>query len=146
LGGQASGANRLLKALSLAQAMLLSVQFIIGMWINLFAPMNVTPPQGHYMMGFMMYYFSLIPAIAPHMALGMIIGLLFIVTLVLSLLSRDVVKATLSVIGGAMTLMAGLAGMYFVAGGLSDNTFSMIMSVGFAVDVVVVTLMIYLSR
>jgi hypothetical protein len=146
LGGQASGADRLLKAMSLAQAVLLSVQFIIGMWINLFAPMNVTPPQGHYMMGFMMYYFSLIPAIAPHTALGMIIGLLFIVTLVLSLLSRDVVKATLSVIGGAMTLMAGLAGMYFVAGGLSDNTFSMIMSVGFAVDIVVVTLMIYLSR
>ena len=146
MGGQASGADRLLKAMSLAQAVLLSVQFIIGMWINLFAPMNVTPPQGHYMMGFMMYYFSLIPAIAPHTALGMIIGLLFIVTLVLSLLSRDVVKATLSVIGGAMTLMAGLAGMYFVAGGLSDNTFSMIMSVGFAVDIVVVTLMIYLSR
>jgi hypothetical protein len=146
LGGQVSGADRLLKAMSLAQAVLLSVQFIIGMWINLFAPMNVTPPQGYYMMGFMMYYFSLIPAIAPHMALGMIIGLLFIVTLVLSLLSRDVVKATLSAIGGAMTLMAGLAGMYFVAGGLSDNTFSMIMSVGFAVDLVVVILMIYLSR
>jgi predicted neutral ceramidase superfamily lipid hydrolase len=117
LDNQAGGASKSLKVVSLVQAMLLAIQFMIGMWINLFAPMNVTPPHGYFMMGYMMYYFSLIPLLAPHMAVGVIIGLLFIVILALSLLSRNVVKATLSVIGGIMTLMAGLAGMAFVAGG-----------------------------
>lgn len=144
MNGQKGEVSRLLKVISLLQAILLVIQFMIGMWINLFAPMNVASPRGYFMMGYMMYYFSLIPMLAPHVAVGVIIGLLFIVALALSLLSRSALKALLSVIGGAMTLMAGLAGMAFVAGGLSNNAFSMIMSVGFAGDIIVVILLMYL--
>lgn len=139
-------ANRPLKrVILLVQATLLIIQFIVGMWINLFAPMNVPPPHGYFMMGYMMYYFSLIPALAPHMAIGVAIGLLFLAMLVVALLSRDVIGAVLSTIGGVMTLVAGVAGMAFVAGGLSNNALSMIMSVGFASDLAVVVLMLYLS-
>ncbi|MGC9134315.1 hypothetical protein [Caldisphaera sp.] len=119
-------------ALIVVQISLLAVQFITGMIINLFAPMNVQPYSSYpFMMGYMMYVFSIIPLLSFHMMLGIIIGMVSIAMLVISAIKKDNKILILSFVEGLFVLMAGISGINFVLSGLSNNWLSLIMSIGF---------------
>ncbi|MGC8573747.1 MAG: hypothetical protein ACP5L0_07140 [Caldisphaera sp.] len=119
-------------ALIVVQISLLAVQFITGMIINLFAPMNVQPYSSYpFMMGYMMYVFSTIPLLSFHMMLGIIIGMVSIAMLVISAIKKDNKILILSFVEGLFVLMAGISGINFVLSGLSNNWLSLIMSIGF---------------
>ncbi len=119
-------------ALIIVQISLLAVQFITGMIINLFAPMNIQPYSSYpFMMGYMMYVFSTIPLLSFHMMLGIIIGMVSIAMLVISAIKKDNKILILSSVEGLFVLMAGISGINFVLSGLSNNWLSLIMSIGF---------------
>jgi hypothetical protein len=119
-------------ALIVVQISLLAVQFITGMIINLFAPMNVQPYSSYpFMMGYMMYVFSIIPLLSFHMMLGIIVGMVSIAMLVISAIKKDNKILILSFVEGLFVLMAGISGINFVLSGLSNNWLSLIMSIGF---------------
>jgi hypothetical protein len=118
--------------LIIVQISLLAVQFITGMIINLFAPMNIQPYSSYpFMMGYMMYIFSAIPLLSFHMMLGIIIGMVSIAMLVISAIKKDNKILVLSFVEGLFVLMAGISGINFVLSGLSNNWLSLIMSIGF---------------
>jgi len=128
--------SRFLIPLVTAQIFLLTIQFIIGIWINLFAPMNITVQQYHrYMMGMMggilMSIMSQVPEIMVHMMIGILIGVFALIILILSFFTKKPLIIILAIINGPLTLMAGISGLYFVLGGLQNNILSFIMSIGF---------------
>ena len=128
--------SRFLIPLVTAQIFLLTIQFIIGIWINLFAPMNITVQQYHrYMMGMMggilMSIMSQVPEIMVHMMIGILIGVFALIILILSFFTKKPLIIILAIINGPLTLMAGISGLYFVLGGLQNNILSFIMAIGF---------------
>ncbi|MFP3242017.1 hypothetical protein [Caldisphaera sp.] len=114
------------------QLSLLTIQFITGMIINLFAPMNIQPYSSHpFMMGYMMYIFNAIPLLPFHMMLGIIIGMISLAMLVISAIKKDSKILVLSLVEGMFVLIAGISGIDFILSGLSNNYLSFIMSIGF---------------
>ena len=118
--------------LVIIQFVLLVLQFIIGMFINLFAPMNISVTQNNYfMMGYMMEVFIQVPALFPHMFIGFITGIISLIMVLLAILNGKTLVAILALLNGFLILTAGIAGIYFVLSGLSNNALSFLMSIGF---------------
>ncbi|MGB9815595.1 MAG: hypothetical protein ACPLVI_06575 [Thermoplasmata archaeon] len=124
------------------QVLLLMLQFTIGMWINLFAPMNIATPPHHM---FMMYIFFQIPLLMSHFMLGILIGLVSIVIIVISVFSGKIIIPLLAVLNGVLIFIAGLSGIYFVLSNLSYNPFSYIMALCFIGAVFTDFLILYFS-
>ncbi len=128
--------SRFLVPLIIFQVFLLTIQFIIGMWINLFAPMNIPIPQ-HYngmmgmMSGYLMSVMIQIPEIMAHMMVGILIGLLAFISLFISFFTKKLLIIILVAINGFLTLIAGIYGLMFLLGGMQNNILSFIMSIGF---------------
>ena len=114
------------------QLFLLAIQFILGMWINLF-----TPPPPIYLspslspMQFMMSTAFSIPEIMVHMMNGMVIGFLAILLLAFSLFSGRHEIIVLGFVNGLLTLIAGISGMFFLFSGMRNNVLSFVMALGF---------------
>ncbi|MDA8054269.1 MAG: SHOCT domain-containing protein [Thermoplasmatales archaeon] len=112
------------------QLFLLAIQFILGMWINLFAPtINTSLPPSP--MQFMMLAVFSIPEMMVHMMNGIVIGFLAILILALSFVSGRYEIIALSFVNGALALTAGISGIFFLLGYMQNNILSFVMSLGF---------------
>lgn len=121
----------LIAILVMIQFFFLIIQFILGMWINLFAPMNIpVSTYGGYVMGFMAIFFQ-VPGVIEHMMNGMLIGLIALIILFASIFAGKPRIIVLAAFNGILTLTAGIGGMYFVLSGLSNNMLSLTMAIGF---------------
>ena len=111
----------------------LFLQFLTGMWVNLFVSFpNFSTSQGYFGMGVMMsFMFSGGPVFMVHMMMGYLIGILSIVLLALSLLSGRIAMMSLGVAGFASVLFAGINGLAFMFSGFQNNANSYLMAVGF---------------
>ncbi len=128
--------------LILLEFMLLIVQFIIGMWMNLFA---VFPSFGSslFMYGMMQVMFS-VPELMVHMMNGILIGL---VSLMIFIVLATFSDYRLSLLGGTASvsvLIAGISGLEFMFSGFTNNVFSFLMSLGFIFTVIAYSLILYI--
>ncbi|MHB1810956.1 MAG: hypothetical protein ACYCPR_00865 [Thermoplasmataceae archaeon] len=137
-----STASRLAINLILLEFLLLVIQFIIGMWINLFA---VFPSFGSsfFMYGMMRVMFS-VPELMVHMMTGFLIGLISIMIFMILAIGGDYRLSSLSAIASVSILAAGIGGLEFVFSGFGNDVFSFIMSLGFIFTVVAYSLILYL--
>ncbi len=122
--------GRLVVMFVMIQLFLLVIQFILGMWINLFAPVINTSLQPSPMQFMMLAAFS-IPEIMIHMMTGLVIGLLAILLLAFSFVSRRYEIIALSFVNGILTLTAGISGIFFLFSGMQNNVLSFVMALGF---------------
>ena len=122
---------------------LLSIQFIIGMWMNLFA---VFPSFGHSfsMYGMMQVIFS-VPELMIHMMLGIFIELVSLIIFFVFAMAGDYRLSALSAVASITILAAGIGGLEFIFSGFANNIFSFIMSLGFIFTVVAYASILYMA-
>ena len=122
---------------------LLSIQFIIGMWMNLFA---VFPSFGHSfsMYGMMQVIFS-VPELMIHMMLGIFIELVSLIIFFVFAMAGDYRLSALSAVASITILAAGIGGLEFMFSGFTNNIFSLVMSLGFIFTVVVYASILYMA-
>ncbi len=123
------------------ELILLAAQFVIGMWMNLFAlfpTTNVTFP----MSGMMNVMFS-VPELMIHMMIGVVIGLLSLMIFVMSLMGGYHKSAMFSAIASFSIFLAGMSGLEFIFSGFQNNILSFAMSLGFIVAVISYVFLIY---
>ncbi|OJI08002.1 MAG: hypothetical protein BK997_01745 [Candidatus Micrarchaeum sp. ARMAN-1] len=139
---RASAASRLAINLILLEFLLLIIQFITGMWMNLFA---VFPSSSFSfsMYGMMQVMFS-VPELMVHMMNGILIGLISIIIFMIFAMRGDYRLSSLSAIASVSIFAAGISGLEFMFSGFSNNVFSFIMSMGFIFTVVAYSLILYL--
>ena len=137
-----TAASKLAVNLILLEFLLLIIQFIIGMWMNLFA---VFPSfsSSFFMYGMMRVMFS-VPELMAHMMLGVLIGLISIMIFMILAMGGDYRLLSQSAIASISILIAGISGLEFVFSGYVNNVFSFIMSIGFIFTVVAYSLILYL--
>lgn len=130
-------------------------QFLLGMWLNLFASFANMPGSLFSMSGMMasgMGMSNMMPMSASmavlmiHMLNGYLLGILSIIALALSLYSKKISIASLGVAGFASILLAGVSGLSFMFSGFQNNAFSYLMAVGFVAALFVYFVELYLSR
>jgi hypothetical protein len=126
-----------IKAMAGAVAMLLILQFVLGMYINLFVsiPQNMHWGMMMYSAGRMMHAFPGFVPLMLHIFLSIAITALSITGFVLSSLFGSIQDIVLNVIGFASIIIAGASGLAFMMGG-QNNINSYIMAVGFLVALV----------
>jgi len=113
------------------QIFMLVIQFILGMWINLFAPPIKLPLQSS-PMNFMMNFVMLeAPEIMSHMVIGFTIGIVSVIIIISSLFTGRGSLIALAFTNGLLTLVSGISGIYFILGYMQNNSLSFIMSIGF---------------
>ncbi len=134
--------NAGLYTLSLIELILLSVQFILGMWLSLFAVFPPHTQTTRFGMGFMMNLMFGTPVLAMHMMLGMLISLVSVLVLITSALSGKLQLTVLSLGAMVAILLAGMAGMGFVFSAFSNDLFSFIMAIGSVVAVIAYSIQI----
>ncbi|MHB1440773.1 MAG: hypothetical protein ACYCSO_07210 [Cuniculiplasma sp.] len=133
--------THLLLAGVLVELVFLAMQFVIGMWMNLFA-LFPTGSIGFPMRGMMNVMFS-VPELMAHMMIGMFIGFLSLMIFVLSLMGGYHKSTVLSGIASISILIAGVSGLEFIFTGFQNNNLSFIMSLGFVVAVISYVFLIY---
>ncbi|MEM0077896.1 MAG: hypothetical protein QXG55_06120 [Thermoplasmata archaeon] len=118
----------LIKVLIIIQFLILIIQFILGMWLNLFATFN--PPVFH--PGMMMFYpFFQNSVLMAHMMVGMFLILLSLLIIIFSIINADLISFFISIINIITLLVAAFSGMFFVMGNFTNNVLSYLMSLGF---------------
>ncbi|MEM0073885.1 MAG: hypothetical protein QXT41_04130 [Thermoplasmatales archaeon] len=121
---------RIIRLLVMIQLFFLSVQFILGMWINLFA--NVTNPsssENH--LQYMSYVMSSFPEIMVHIAIGIIIGIISLILIAFSVKYKRIKILVISIANAIFVFLAGIAGILFLINFMSNNIFSFLMSISF---------------
>ncbi len=115
--------------LILLEFFLLIIQFVIGMWMNLFA---IFPSFGSsfFMYGMMQVMFS-VPELMVHMMTGILIGLVSLMIFMIFAMGGDYRLSLLSAIASVSILTAGISGLEFMFSGFTNNVFSFTMSLGF---------------
>ncbi|MHB1708103.1 MAG: hypothetical protein ACYCT2_01315 [Thermoplasmataceae archaeon] len=127
----------------MAELVLLAVQFVIGMWINLFALFPITN-VAFPMYGMMNVMFS-VPELMVHMMNGVLIGLLSLMIFVMSLMGGFHKSAMLSAIASFSIFLAGMSGLEFILSGFQNNILSFTMSLGFVVAIISYVFLIYFA-
>ena len=129
--------------LILLEFFLLIIQFVIGMWMNLFA---VFPSfgQSFFMYGMMQVMFS-VPELMVHMMLGILIELVSLIIFFVFAMAGDYRLSTLSAVASISILAAGIGGLEFIFSGFANNIFSFIMSLGFIFTVVAYASILYMA-
>jgi hypothetical protein len=115
----------------------LVIQFILGMYLNLFGifPSQISISSGG--MGGMMSTMmggSGMPTMSilmVHMLNGYLLGIISLVVLGLSAYSKSPRLVGLSIVGTAFILFAGISGLSFMFSMFSDNLLSFTMALGF---------------
>ena len=134
--------SRLGVNLILLEFFLLIIQFVIGMWMNLFA---VFPSfgQSFFMYGMMKVMFS-VPELMVHMMLGILIGLVSLMIFFVFAMTGDYRLSLLSAVASVSILTAGIGGLEFMFSGFANNIFSFLMSLGFIFTVVAYASILYM--
>ena len=135
-------ASRLGVNLILLEFFLLIIQFVIGMWMNLFA---VFPSfgQSFFMYGMMQVMFS-VPELMVHMMLGIFIGVMSLLIFFVFAMVGDLKLSALSAVSSVSILTAGIGGLEFMFSGFTNNIFSFLMSLGFIFTVVAYASILYI--
>ncbi|MDG6971130.1 MAG: hypothetical protein JRN54_08510, partial [Nitrososphaerota archaeon] len=115
---------------------LLFLQFLLGMWLNLFAsfPTSSFNQSGFggmmsIMMGFMMT--GGMSVLMIHMMLGYALFIVSILVFAFAIGSKEQTPILLGAAGVASVTIAGLGGLGFMFSGFQNDFFSYIMAVGF---------------
>ncbi len=122
--------RKLLTVLTMTQLLMLSVQFVVGMWINLFSPAIYTSLPLSPMQFMMLVIFSF-PEVMAHLVIGIVIGIVALIMIEFSLLSADIKIIILSFINGILTLVAGVSGILFLISYMNNSFLSFSMSLAF---------------
>ena len=139
--GRDGGITRV-RAIVVVMLLALFLQFLVGMWLNLFATFpQLAGSSGNIMFGAMMgsmMGFMLsggMSVFMVHMMMGLVILALAVVSLALFATSFSSEKKTSSVLLGVAGLgsiiFAGISGLYFMYSGFSNDVYSYLMAVGF---------------
>lgn len=121
---------RTVAALTLAA---LTLQFLLGMWLNLFAAFPTTSQSYVGVMGTMMnFIFSGgMPVLMVHMMAGFLLLLLSVFVLVASIRTENNRVAFLGFVGLGAIVLSGVSGLDFMFSGFQDNFYSYLMATGF---------------
>ncbi len=112
---------------------LLIVEFLLGMWVNLYA----TLPVGTKLTLSQQPDFSGKLEVGIHLIAGVLLGIVSVLALIFSAFLKKVVPSVLGAVGLVATIVAGLAGLAFANGGYSNNGESYAMSITFLVAILV---------
>lgn len=122
------GTSRLLVGLLRGTVVLLALQYLLGMWVNLFGPV---PPTND--LGAALSYTG-DPAFTAHVALAVLLLTLGIVIVFVSFREETRVGLRIMVLLGLLSIFwASVAGVQFVRSGFSSNTASFSMALAFIV-------------
>ena len=138
--GRESGVTRA-RTIVVVMLLALFLQFLVGMWLNLFATFpQLAGSSGNIMFGAMMgsmMSFMLsggMSVLMVHMMTGFVMLALAVIVLAVSVTAYSDKKATgvlLGLAGLGSILLAGISGLYFMYSGFSNDVYSYLMAVGF---------------
>ena len=128
--------------LILLELFLLLIQFLIGMWMNLFAVFPSFGSSG-FMYGIMRAMFS-VPELMIHIMNGILIGIISLVIFFMFAMKGDYALSSLSALAFISILVAGITGFEFIFSGFTNNVFSFLMSLGFIFTVIAYSLILYI--
>lgn len=111
----------------------LLLQFLVGMWLNLFATFpNVPSAYSGGMAGMMSFMFSGgMSVLMIHMMTGYLILALAVVALAASASAGRTSLAALAAGGLVSVVLAGASGLYFMYSGFANEAYSYLMAVGY---------------
>ena len=112
---------------------LLIVEFLSGMWVNLYAAV----PIGTKLTLSQQPDFSGKLELGIHLIVGILLGILSIVALIFAALLKNVGAAILSLVGAVSIIVAGFSGLALASSGYTNNAESYLMSVAFLVAILV---------
>uniref|UniRef100_A0A2U9IDI0 DUF998 domain-containing protein n=1 Tax=Acidianus brierleyi TaxID=41673 RepID=A0A2U9IDI0_9CREN len=117
------------------------IQFLDGMWLNLFAvfPQVSSSFNAMNMMSFMFNYG---PIFMLHMMSGFLLLILGFIILAFSFMSKNSNIVIFSSIGLLAIILAGISGLLFMFSDFSNNIFSYMMSLGFIISIASYTIII----
>ncbi|AWR94098.2 hypothetical protein [Acidianus brierleyi] len=120
---------------------ILVIQFLDGMWLNLFAvfPQVSSSFNAMNMMSFMFNYG---PIFMLHMMSGFLLLILGFIILAFSFMSKNSNIVIFSSIGLLAIILAGISGLLFMFSDFSNNIFSYMMSLGFIISIASYTIII----
>src|SRR5713101_3687819 len=136
------GSITTLRAIVVVMLLALFLQFLLGMWLNLFATFpQLTVSSGNMfggMMGSMMSFMLSggMPILMIHMMTGFVMLALAVIVLAVSVTvySDKKMSGVLLGVGGLSSIIfAGISGLYFMYSGFSNDVYSYLMAVGFIV-------------
>lgn len=124
---------RLIRVLAGITLTVLFMQFLLGMWLNLFASFPTVSFQSGSMMSSMMgFMFSGgMFELMGHMMIGFLLLALSIIALGVSLSLGKIGISLLGLAGFGSILLAGISGLGFMFSGFQNNTYSYLMAVSF---------------
>ena len=111
---------------------LLIIEFLLGMWISLFAAL---PTGTTLAIGAQAFQGKL--ELGVHMIVGYLLSILSIVALVFASLSKKVRIVIFGILGVVSIIAAGITGTEFVDSGYTNNVASYTMSIAFLVGLLV---------
>lgn len=130
--------NSLVGRVSVFVLVLLFLQFLLGMLSNLFATFPLRTPSVNPLDTVLLNGPYVVSA---HIINGIIVGILSILTIVLSAVARNRRLIFLSCCGFISILFAGESGILFALGWYTNNYLSFSMTIGFALSLAIYFLM-----
>ena len=126
------GPRRILRPVILAIAAALVLQYLVGLWTNVYGPAGFTPG-------------TTFPPYEAHFDLGVALGLLAIVLLLATVATRRASYAVLATVAFGSIVAAALFGQAFVGSSPNDPTDSVGMGVAFLLAFSSVLVMAFLE-
>ena len=127
---------------------LLLAQFLVGMWLNLFATFpSSSAGISNGMMGSSISFMMSggMSLLIVHMLSGYLLGILAVVVLGISIYSKSPMFVVLSVAGLGFIALSGIAGLSFMFSGFQDNLLSYLMALGFISALAIYFFELYIS-
>ncbi|MDH2900164.1 MAG: hypothetical protein PXY39_04260 [archaeon] len=125
---------------------LLVLQFLMGMWLNLFATFP-TISTSFGMMGIMGSIMAGgMGLLIAHMMSGFLLVFASVAVLAFSAYSGRTDVVLLGIAGLALIVLAGISGLIFMFSGFQNNLYSYLMAVGFIFAFLVYSLGLFISR
>ncbi|AKA48520.1 hypothetical protein IX51_04725 [uncultured archaeon] len=121
--------SNLISMLIMIQFTLLIVEFLVGMYLNLFPQINFPLSMGS---GFS----SVMLSLAPHMAIGILLFVIGLVIVIISVRGKDQRIRTSSILALLFIILAGVAGYMFAFQSGSD-LMSFSMATGFVLALII---------
>ncbi|MHB8566140.1 MAG: hypothetical protein ACYC7D_10935 [Nitrososphaerales archaeon] len=128
----------------------LFLQFLMGMWLNLFASFPTSASLSSGMMGMISTSMSSMMSggmslLMLHMLSGYLLGILALIVLAVSIYSKKTMFVALSILGLGSIALAGISGLSFMFSGFQDNLVSYLMSLGFISAFMIYFIELYIS-
>jgi hypothetical protein len=145
--GAATGRLQLVRVTLAIMLADLLIQFLLGIWLNLFAtfPSIASTPSSGMMSSMSSVMAGGMSALMVHMLNGYLLFILSIVVLAVSLYSGRTSIAVMGILGLVSILLAGISGLIFMFSGFQNNLYSYLMALGFISGLTVYFMELYFS-